>query len=35
MRLGGEGIFMTELTGPGRVLVQTLKRGQGRRNQAV
>jgi uncharacterized protein (AIM24 family) len=28
MFLGGEGFFMTELTGPGRVLVQTLKRGQ-------
>jgi uncharacterized protein (TIGR00266 family) len=24
----GEGIFMTRLTGPGRVLLQTLKRGQ-------
>ena len=29
MLFGGEGIFMTELTGPGRVLVQTLKRGTG------
>ncbi|MHC4599321.1 MAG: TIGR00266 family protein [Planctomycetota bacterium] len=27
MLFGGEGIFMTELTGPGRVLVQSLKRG--------
>jgi uncharacterized protein (TIGR00266 family) len=27
MLFGGEGIFMTELDGPGRVLVQTLKRG--------
>lgn len=25
---GGEGLFMTRLTGPGRVLLQTLKRGQ-------
>lgn len=25
---GGEGIFMTRLTGPGRVLIQTLKRNQ-------
>ncbi|MBX3419137.1 MAG: AIM24 family protein [Pirellulaceae bacterium] len=24
---GGEGLFMTELTGPGKVLLQTLKRG--------
>jgi uncharacterized protein (AIM24 family) len=24
---GGEGLFMTKLTGPGRVLLQTLKRG--------
>jgi uncharacterized protein (TIGR00266 family) len=24
----GEGVFMTRLTGPGRVLLQTLKRGQ-------
>ena len=24
---GGEGLFMTRLTGPGRVLLQTLKRG--------
>lgn len=24
---GGEGIFMTRLTGPGRVLLQTIKRG--------
>lgn len=30
MIFGGEGLFMTELTGPGRVLVQTLKRGQQR-----
>jgi uncharacterized protein (TIGR00266 family) len=34
MLLGGEGLFMAELTGPGRVLVQTLKRGQGRRREA-
>lgn len=27
MLFGGEGFFMTELEGPGRVLVQTLKRG--------
>lgn len=27
MLLGGEGIFMTTLTGPGRVLLQTLRRG--------
>ena len=26
MAFGGEGIFMTRLTGPGRVLLQTLKR---------
>ncbi len=26
---GGEGFFMTQLTGPGRVLLQTLKRGYG------
>jgi len=26
---GGEGLFMTRLTGPGRVLVQSLKRHQG------
>ena len=26
---GGEGFFMTQLTGPGRVLLQTLKRGHG------
>lgn len=26
---GGEGLFMTRLTGPGRVLLQTLKRNQG------
>ncbi len=26
---GGEGLFMTKLTGPGRVLLQTLKRGSG------
>ncbi len=26
---GGEGLFMTQLTGPGRVLLQTLKRGHG------
>ncbi len=26
---GGEGLFMTRLTGPGRVLLQTLKRGSG------
>ncbi len=26
---GGEGLFMTKLTGPGRVLLQTLKRGAG------
>jgi uncharacterized protein (AIM24 family) len=26
---GGEGFFMTRLTGPGRVLMQTLKRNQG------
>ena len=25
----GEGFFMTRLTGPGRVLLQTLKRNQG------
>ena len=24
----GEGVFMTRLTGPGRVLLQSLKRGQ-------
>lgn len=27
MLFGGEGLFMTRLTGPGRVLLQTLKRG--------
>jgi len=27
--LGGEGLFMTRLTGPGRVLLQSLKRNQG------
>lgn len=27
MFFGGEGVFMTKLTGPGRVLLQTLKRG--------
>jgi uncharacterized protein (AIM24 family) len=27
MAFGGEGLFMTRLTGPGRVLLQTLKRG--------
>jgi len=26
---GGEGLFMTKLTGPGRVLLQSLKRGAG------
>ena len=26
MAFGGEGIFMTKLTGPGRVLLQSLKR---------
>ncbi|MDH3643256.1 MAG: AIM24 family protein, partial [Gammaproteobacteria bacterium] len=26
---GGEGLFMTRLTGPGRVLLQSLKRNQG------
>lgn len=26
---GGEGMFMTKLSGPGRVLLQTLKRGTG------
>jgi uncharacterized protein (AIM24 family) len=26
---GGEGLFMTKLSGPGRVLLQTLKRGSG------
>jgi len=26
---GGEGLFMTKLSGPGRVLLQTLKRGTG------
>jgi uncharacterized protein (AIM24 family) len=26
MLFGGEGLFMTRLTGPGRVLLQTLKR---------
>jgi uncharacterized protein (AIM24 family) len=30
MIFGGEGLFMTELEGPGRVLIQTLKRGTGR-----
>ncbi|MHC5038559.1 MAG: AIM24 family protein, partial [Planctomycetota bacterium] len=30
MFFGGEGFFMTELSGPGRVLVQTLKRGVGK-----
>jgi uncharacterized protein (TIGR00266 family) len=29
MVFGGEGIFMTRLTGPGRVLLQSLKRGFG------
>lgn len=33
MLFGGEGIFMTELTGPGRVLVQTLKRSAGKREE--
>jgi uncharacterized protein (TIGR00266 family) len=27
MLFGGEGVFMTELVGPGRVLLQSLKRG--------
>lgn len=27
MLFGGEGLFMTRLQGPGRVLLQTLKRG--------
>lgn len=36
MLFGGEGIFMTRLTGPGRVLVQSLKRGTpARRGQAA
>jgi uncharacterized protein (AIM24 family) len=26
---GGEGLFMTKLTGPGRILLQTLKRQSG------
>ena len=26
---GGEGVFMTELVGPGRVLLQSLKRSTG------
>lgn len=30
MLFGGEGLFMTRLTGPGRVLLQTLKRHYGR-----
>lgn len=29
---GGEGVFMTELIGPGRVLLQSLKRSAGRRH---
>ncbi len=29
MFFGGEGFFMTKLTGPGRVLLQSLKRGTG------
>jgi uncharacterized protein (AIM24 family) len=28
MLFSGEGLFMTRLTGPGRVLLQTLKRGK-------
>jgi uncharacterized protein (TIGR00266 family) len=32
--LGGEGLFMTELTGPGRVLLQSLKRGAGKAQEA-
>lgn len=31
MLFGGEGIFMTRLSGPGRVLLQTLKRGAERK----
>ncbi len=30
---GGEGFFMTELTGPGRVLVQSMKRGAGKQER--
>ena len=30
---GGEGLFMTRLTGPGRVLLQTLKRSNGAARQ--
>jgi uncharacterized protein (TIGR00266 family) len=33
MLFGGEGLFMTRLTGPGRVLLQTLKRDAGTRRQ--
>lgn len=29
---GGEGLFMTSLTGPGRILLQTLKRGTASRS---
>lgn len=32
---GGEGLFMTRLTGPGRVLMQTLKRRAGSSAQSV
>lgn len=31
---GGEGLFMTQLTGPGRVLLQSLKRGVASRRQS-
>lgn len=34
MIFGGEGVFMTELVGPGRVLLQSLKRGAGRARAA-
>ncbi len=34
MVFGGEGLFMTRLTGPGRVLLQTLKRGAGQTSTA-
>jgi uncharacterized protein (AIM24 family) len=34
MLFGGEGIFMTRLEGPGRVLLQSLKRGATRRAAA-
>jgi uncharacterized protein (AIM24 family) len=35
MMFGGEGLFMTRLSGPGRVLLQTLKRQSGKQVPAT